>query len=258
MNLMDTFTTTPVPPDALLICALGQSGFLYKTASGLTVAVDPCLTDPVAAVDPAYTRSFPTPLPPAELRCDVLALTHDHLDHLDPGTISRLTPGAVTTFVGPAGACRHLRALGIADAAIQRLDAMDTLDLDGVCLTGILAFTNDFLVPDTLGFLLEFAGAPSVYHTGDTAFTPLLAHTRSLHPDIYMPCINGRFANMDAFEATVLGAALRCRWSVPHHFDLFALNAANPRTYVDGMREFAPETTCHVLQAGEMMLIGGE
>ena len=252
--MMDEIREMSVPADGLALWALGQSGFAMKPGDGPLVCIDPCLADPVAKLNPAWSRLYPPPIEPEALACDVLVITHDHLDHLDPDTISRLTPDAVGMFVGPGNACRHLATLGVAEDRICRLDASQTLTLNGLELTGTLAVTNDATQPDAEGVLLRFANGLTVYHTGDTAFTPLLAHVASQKPDLYIPCINGRYGNMDAFEAAVLGACLRAKWAVPHHFDMFKDNLADPAHFVAAMADLAGETECVALKPGQMHL----
>lgn len=253
-SLMDEIERTDVPDGALAIWALGQSGFVFKNAAGTLVAIDLCLADPVGKGNPERGRLYPPPVLPEDFRCDVLIVTHDHLDHLDPDTISALSEGAVGRFVGPGNACRQFVKLGVQEGRVVRLDASQSVELDGVRLAGVLAVTNDAGQPDAEGVLIRLEHAPYVYHTGDTAFTPLLAHVTREHPDIYMPCINGRFGNMDCFEAAVLGAALRSKWAVPHHYDMFRSNLADPGRFETTMSWLAPETECVSLDPGGMCI----
>ena len=252
--LMAQVEEAEVPSGALLVGALGQSGFLLKNSRGTVLAVDPALADPVGRLNPERGRLYPSPVQPEELRCDVLVVTHDHLDHLDPDTIAALEDGAVGRFVGPGNACRHFAKLGVEDDRIVRLDASQSVELQGVGFTGVFAVTNDPSQPDAEGVLVRMEDAPSVYHTGDTTFHPLLARAARERPDIYMPCINGRYGNMDAFEAAVLGAVLRPRWAVPHHYDMFRENLADPERFRGPMSRLAPETECVVLAPGETFL----
>jgi len=256
-TMVTKFFSTRVEPGSLAVLALGQSGFLFKNATGVTLAIDPCLADPVAKLRPEWGRLYPAPLQPAELQCDILMVTHDHLDHLDPDTISGLGHGNVEKFVGPRNACKHFAQLGIPTERIVRLDAAETVELGGIRIGGTLAITNDPSHPDAEGIILNFPDAPSVYHTGDTAFSPLLANVAKEKPDIYMPCINGRYGNMDLLEAAVLGAALRSRWAIPHHYDMFKNNLVNPEDFKSRLARFAPETTCVVLKPGEMTVVAG-
>jgi L-ascorbate 6-phosphate lactonase len=248
---MEAVQTRKIPRGSLGIWALGQSGFLFKDNSGLLVAIDPCLADPVGKVAPGWHRLYPPPIQPEHLQCDVLIVTHDHLDHLDPDTIAGLSTDAVGKFVGPGNACRHLIKLGIPESRIVRLDASQSVTIGSLQLTGTLAITNDPTQPDAEGVVLRFQGALSLYHTGDTGFSPLLTAVKPLAPDIYMPCINGRYGNLDAREAAVLGASLRSRWAIPHHYDMFRDNLADPKEFAARMKEMAPETECRVLSPGE-------
>jgi L-ascorbate 6-phosphate lactonase len=254
---VNKFYSARVEPGSLGILALGQSGFLFKNATGVTVAIDPCLADPVGKLRPDWKRLYPAPLEPPELRCDILIATHDHLDHLDPDTISGLGDSNVGKFVGPRNACKHFAELGIPAERIVRVDAAETVELKGVQIGGTLAITNDPSHPDAEGIILNFPDAPSLYHTGDTSFSPLLANVAKEKPDIYMPCINGRYGNMNLLEAALLGAALRCPWAIPHHYDMFKHNLVNPEDFKSRLARFAPETTCVVLKPGEMTVITG-
>jgi L-ascorbate 6-phosphate lactonase len=250
-SLMEDVRRTIVPETSLAVWALGQSGFIFKDHRATILCVDPCLTDPVASVLPSWTRLYPTPVKAEELSAAALVVTHDHLDHLDPGTISGLKPDAVGAFVGPANACRHLRRLGVPQELIIQLDSSREVIVSGIRLSGVLAITNDPVNPDAEGIVIRFPDAPTVYHTGDTGFSALLAHVAKDRPAIYMPCINGRLGNMDSFEAAVLGAALRSRWAIPHHYDMFRDNLADPRDFIDAMRMLSPETTCVVLSPAQ-------
>jgi L-ascorbate 6-phosphate lactonase len=250
--------TTEIPRGALGVWALGQSGFLLKNSRGKVIAVDPCLADPVGRRDDGWHRLYPPPLAPEHLHCDVLLATHDHLDHLDPDTISALTPDAVGLFAGPGNACRHFLDLGVDAGRILRLDASHTVDLDGLQLVGTLAVTNDPEQPDAEGVIIRLEGAPSVYHSGDTSFSPLLSRVRNAAPDVFMPCINGRYGNMDCLEAALLGAALRCRWAIPHHYDMFRENLADPERFKTDLGRLAPETECVTLRPGQMCVLAAE
>ncbi len=77
--MMDDVHTTAVPKGGLAVWALGQSGFVMKAADGPVVCIDPCLADPVARLNPRWSRRYPPPVAPEDLRCDIVIFTHDHL-----------------------------------------------------------------------------------------------------------------------------------------------------------------------------------
>ena len=70
----------------MIIRALGQSGYILKTESS-EIIIDPYLSDSVNRVA-GRPRLLPIPLKPEEIFCDAVICTHDHLDHLDPDTVS--------------------------------------------------------------------------------------------------------------------------------------------------------------------------
>lgn len=106
---------TEVPPTIPLdLEAMGRQGFavgwlghaaMLVRAGELWVLIDPVLSDtagPVQGFGPA--RLTPLPLPPEALpHIDVVLTSHDHFDHLDLGTVTRLARqagGPPRFFVG--------------------------------------------------------------------------------------------------------------------------------------------------------------
>ena len=57
---------------------------------------------------------------------------------------------------------------------VRRLDSGEDWTWHGVTVTGVFALPTGADVLDTTGYLLRFANGRTVYHTTDTAFTPLL------------------------------------------------------------------------------------
>ena len=82
-----------VPPGAITLWWLGQSGYLIKSPQGRLLAIDPYLSNSCKAIGDDYgfdmDRLVPPPLPPADLvDVDLYAMTHSHGDHLDPETVA--------------------------------------------------------------------------------------------------------------------------------------------------------------------------
>jgi L-ascorbate 6-phosphate lactonase len=252
--MLNILSKLEVPHAGLAVMALGQAGFAFKDKAGNVVVIDPCLGDPVAKISPGRHRLYPPPLQPENLCCDVLVCTHDHLDHLDPETIGALAEGAVKYFAGPGNVCRHLLELGIKAEKIRRVDASQTIAIGNIRITGVMAITNDPQQPDAEGIILQMEDVPLVYHTGDTAFHPLLGHVAKSRPQIVLPCINGRYGNMDAYEAAVLCALLRPCLAIPHHYDMFRDNLADPNDFAANLKWLAPESKCVILKPGESRL----
>jgi L-ascorbate 6-phosphate lactonase len=227
---MKTIHEQSLAPAEAALWWLGQAGYVLR-AGDATVAIDPYLTDTAAAKAPEFTRLFPPPLAPEELRVEILLITHDHLDHLDPETIRRLPAKPETWFVAPRLAALRLPELGIPADRIVPLDAGVTRTLGGVEVRGIFALPTGADVLDTTGYLLRFANGRSVYHTSDSAFHPLVLAAAPREPDVMLVPINGKWGNPGPEQAAEFAAAVRPRFVLPNHYDLMALNAENPETF---------------------------
>ncbi len=219
---------------------LGQAGYIIRSA-GITVAIDPYLSDYVRTIAPDFGRLFPVPLEPEELAVDLYLVTHDHADHLDPETIRRYQHKERTQFVAPRLAARKLVDLGIGPARVARLDAGEQLSCGDMTITGVFALPTGADVLDTTGYLLTFKNGRSVYHASDTAFTPLLLRAAPKQVEVLLLPINGKWGNLTADQAVELTAAVQPRYVLPNHYDMMALNAENPRTFqwLCGQRQLA-------------------
>ena len=237
---------------------LGQSSFLLRFHAA-TVLVDPFLS-------PHPDRLVPPPFAPDEATgLDLVAITHDHLDHLDreslPG-IAAASPAArfviplplVDALEVPADRVLGLRPGESAEIGALRVHAVaalhgdlptDAYSFDGAAGDGACRF---------LGYVFDADGI-CVYHAGDTIAYPGLAEeVRRLAPDVALLPINGRDAereaqdivgNLDEAEAVELAAAAGVDLLVPMHWDMFAANPGSPGRVVDlavgrGLGVFVP------------------
>lgn len=227
---MKSIRQHPLAPGEAALWWLGQAGYIVR-AGEVTVAIDPYLTDSAAAHAPEFVRLYPPPITPEELRADVMLITHDHLDHLDPETIRRYPAKAETWFVAPHLTALRLPALGVPANRIVRLGAGETRTVAGVEVRGVFALPTGPDVLDTTGYLLRFANGRSVYHTSDTAFHPLVLAAAPRAPEVMLVPINGKWGNPGPEQAAEFAVAVRPRFVLPNHYDVMALNAENPETF---------------------------
>jgi L-ascorbate 6-phosphate lactonase len=217
---------------------LGQSGFVIKSA-GVTVAIDPYLSNSVTKVSPSLTRRYPAPIEPSALNVDIYIATHDHLDHLDPETVTAYRHKEATTFVGPRFACSKFAALGIGPQNIVKIDSGESKKIRGVEITGIYTIANDPAVIDTAGYKIVFANGRSAYHTSDTGFSPLLLQCAP-SAEVGLFVINGKWGNLNIEQAAELANKVHPKFAVPHHYDLMELNSENPDTFKYQMNYINP------------------
>jgi L-ascorbate 6-phosphate lactonase len=208
---------------------LGQAGYVAR-AGGMTLAIDPYLTDSVGKSSPAFSRRIPVPIEPEDLEVDIFIVTHDHLDHLDPETIQRYRHKAATGFVAPRFAARKLADLGVPEQGITKIDVGERVQVKGIDITGVFALPTGPDALDTCGYLVTFPNGRSFYHASDTAFCELLLKAAPSAEVLLVP-INGKWGNLDVEQAIALTAAVKPRYVLPNHYDVMALNSENPETF---------------------------
>ncbi len=173
------FVTPRRDPDRALIAGsgpqltwIGHASFLV-TLGGLRVLVDPVLAPRLGPI----ARLAPPGLDVADLAdVDVVLVTHNHRDHMDDWSITRL--GAGPRYVVPLGNAAAIRSMG--GARVDELDWWQTIHVtDGggreVEITLVPARHWSMRLPwdrnDALwgGFVIR-APEGVLYHSGDTAF----------------------------------------------------------------------------------------
>lgn len=232
---------------------LGQSSYLLRLGSA-TVLVDPFLA-------PHPDRLVPPPFAPEDARgIDLVAVTHDHLDHLDADSlpvVAAASPGA--RFVAPLPVVDRL---GVDAGRVTGLEPGDAADLAGIRVHAVAAAHGDDPADAYgfsgaardgrcrfLGFVFDAVGV-RVYHAGDTIpFDGLAERLAELAPDVALLPINGRDAerealgivgNLDEREAVELAAAAGVDLLVPMHYDMFAANPGSPGKAVELARDEHP------------------
>src|SRR3712207_8590846 len=102
MDVVSGIAGLRVGERALAFWGLGRVGVAIKGPGGV-LYVDPYLTDSDGEGG-SLERTFPPPLLPDETtNADAVLLTHDHIDHTDPGTVLPLSEASPRArFVAPS------------------------------------------------------------------------------------------------------------------------------------------------------------
>jgi len=255
--------------DELAIWWLGQSGFLVRHA-GSQLLLDPYLSDSLtnkyAATDKPHVRMTERVIAPEALReLAVVTCSHNHTDHLDAATLGPIfqnNPQA--QFVIPEANRRFVaERLGCEEAWPIGLDDGQVTTVAGWTFTGIAAAHNELQTDSAgrhhfLGYVIR-RGPWALYHSGDTLLHPGLADTLVEHAvDVAFLPINGNkperrvAGNLDGREAAQLAFDIGARMVIPHHFEMFEFNTADPREL------FIPECDrlgqpYRILRAGESL-----
>ena len=209
---------------------LGQAGYVLRVA-GLTVVIDPYLSDSAAKGASEFKRLYPPVISPGELKADIMIITHNHADHLDPETLSPYKYKNETWFVAPWLTAAALVETGIPADRVVVVNAGQTHRLGQAEITGVFALPTGADVLDTTGYLLTFANGRSIYHTSDTQFHPLVLDAAPAKPDIMLVPINGKWGNPGPEQAALFAGQVKPRFVFPNHYDTMALNAENPEVF---------------------------
>ena len=217
----------------------GHSTFLFQTARGTRVIVDPWLeTNPMC----------PGPLKRVR-ELDLMLLTHGHRDHTaDAVSLGRATGAHV---IAPYELSRWLEEKGL-----KRVSAMNvggTLSLRGLSITMVPAVHSSSLEDDSTpsryaglaaGYVVRFEHGLTVYYAGDTA----IFGDMRLIGELYRPSI----AFLPIGDVYTMGpehAAIACRWLgtksvVPMHYGTFPELTGTPAR----LRELLSSSGIEVLE----------
>lgn len=121
---------------AMELVWLGQGGFLIR-CGGASICLDPYLSDSCERSG-GHTRIAPAPLDPASIDADVFVISHDHMDHLDEGTLRQIDLTA-HLFAAPASCRRHLRALGVPEDRLLSFDRGEEFGIGDAELHAVFA-----------------------------------------------------------------------------------------------------------------------
>ena len=201
---------------------LGQSGYLIKTENS-EIIIDPYLSDSVHWVA-GRPRLLPIPIKPSDISCDAVICTHDHLDHLDPDTVTGIASKQL--FITTNGGKEKLEASGKEN--VIAINEGESVKLGDFEVTAVFA---DHTV-EALGLIVKVEGK-TLYFSGDTLYNERLFDIAKYSPDVTFICINGRLGNMNVEEALITAKRIGAKLNVPNHYDMFASNSEDPHLFAD-------------------------
>lgn len=200
---------------------LTQSGLLFES-SKLKIMVDPYLSDSVGKRSPEKHRRMSVDERFFDADPDVILITHDHLDHLDPETIEVLLAKATKpiTFLASEAAYMKLREYGGAHNYVL-LAPHSVWSQGGVTFYSVKAEHSD---RTAAGFILD-DGKKTYYVSGDTLYNydvidDVLDLVENGVDYAFLP-INGVGNNMNAKDAADFAYEIGAKCAVPIHYGLF-------------------------------------
>ena len=207
---------------------LGQNGYMLcddKTS----ICIDPYLSDSVFK-NSGKARLVEPPIKPCELECDVMICTHNHLDHVDPDTISVMKSRDTTLFLAPCDCEEKMRSLGVVN--YRKFDEGDKLSVGDFELEAVFA---DHTSKSAIGAVVKHSGLTLLF-TGDTFYNERLRAYSRFGVDVLFICINGKLGNMNVEEAIKLTGEIGAKVGVPTHYGMFAENTEDPAKYTSRVK----------------------
>lgn len=209
---------------------LTQAGLLFENGN-VTVMVDPYFSNSVGEqLDPQKNRRIPADMSFLDKKPDVVLITHDHLDHLDPETIEAVLARAnkPITFMAPENAFKKLVKYG-GDHNYVMLNPHSVWSERGVTFYAVHAEHSD---RTAVGFILD-DGERTYYISGDTLYNyDVIDEVLELVEDgvdfAFIP-INGKGNNMNARDAADFAYEIDAKCAVPLHYGLF--DSISPETF---------------------------
>ena len=257
-RLIDDISNDNSPVGSVAVWWLGQASFALK-AAGIVVYIDPYLKESSHRLSPP---AFP---PEAVTNADIVLLTHDHSDHVDPAAlpgIAKASPSA--RFIAPRPIAKRVADLiGGTDRLLSAV-ADESLSIEArgseLRLQAVPAKHEEFdLTPEGypyLGYTLSFGGVV-VHHSGDTIpYEGQIERVKAHGVDLALLPINGRdvyrtkagiLGNMDYREAAYFASAIGAKVVIPMHYGMFEGNTVPPGHFISHLSEFHPEQSAHVM-----------
>ena len=195
---------------------MGQAGLLIDTGN-IKIMVDPYLSDSVARINPKNWRRVPVDEAFFREEPDMIVITHNHLDHLDPETLSRLLDTQKTvTLLASYDAWQEARKFG-GNHNYVMFNRGTVWTQDGLIFTAVKAEHSDLTA---IGFVLD-DGVQKIYITGDTLYNKEIFGDLPEDIDAVFLPINGVGNNMNIADAKRFARKTGAKKAVPIHWGMF-------------------------------------
>ena len=199
---------------------LTQAGLLFENDK-IKILVDPYLSDTIGEAEPEKKRRIPVDEAFFDVKPDVILITHDHRDHLDPATLDHYLKedGKVTVMAGESAYKKLLSYGGHHNYVL--LSPHSVWSEGGVTFYSVHAEHSD---RTAVGFIID-DGKETFYVSGDTLYNyDVIDDVLDLAPDgvdfAFLP-INGVGNNMNARDAADFAYEIGAKAAVPLHYGLF-------------------------------------
>ncbi|HJA94096.1 MAG TPA: MBL fold metallo-hydrolase [Candidatus Eisenbergiella merdipullorum] len=195
---------------------LGQAGLLFETDQ-VTIMVDPYFSDSCEKRNKRLKRRVQVKEEFLHKSPNVLLLTHNHLDHTDPETLSFYLRQDTEVCVISSKAAHELVLTYPGNHNCIIFEPGTQWTIGDIRLTAVKAFHSE---ESAFGVILEQDGK-KYYVTGDTLYnTHILEELPKDIFAVFLP-VNGRGNNMNIQDASEFARDCNAKWAVPLHWGMF-------------------------------------
>ncbi|RKH70207.1 metal-dependent hydrolase [Corallococcus aberystwythensis] len=223
----------------------GHAAFVVKTPGGAVIAIDPWLTNPKAPQGATWPEAV-----------DAILVSHGHFDHV--GETKAL---AQKTSAKVYGSFELVNLLGLPEAQGMGANAGGTFTVKDATIHLVEAVHSSSYQADPkapsqyagapLGFVIQIANGPTLYHSGDTgAFGSMALIAEQFKPTVALLPIGGHFT-MDPAQAAVAAKLLKVKSVVPMHYGTFPALAGTPDALTTELKKTRATTKVLALEPGK-------
>lgn len=223
---------------------LGHASFRLDSGGGKRVYIDPWFDNPKCP----DSEKDPD-------RCDAIAITHGHGDHVG-STVELSKKFGPLPVVAMVELKAWLKTQGAEVDDLPGPNKGGTVEAEGLKFTLTNAFHSSAAddgtyVGEAAGLVVELEDGKTIYFAGDTCvFGDMQLIGRIYSPDLAVLPIGGHFT-MDPREAAVACELLGVQRVLPCHYGTFPLLAGTP----DQLKERAPGVNVQVIDPGESLTL---
>ena len=254
-NLISDFNK--LLPGSTYLTSLGQAGFIVKSKSGKTLAIDLYLSDCGERIEGhlGFKRLLPKLLGPDDIIFDYIIATHPHFDHYDIDSMPLLMANGHTLLYASVNCQRYVEDASIDSNRVIYVKPLDTVVLDDFKLFFINCDHGD-LAPDAVGVIIEVDNK-RILIVGDTCLR-LDRKEEYLckgNIDVMIAPINGAYGNLNENDCAELSKSLNPKLTIPCHYGLFASHKGLPGLFMEMMAEKCPNLKYMLMTMGESVTI---
>lgn len=236
---------------------IGQAGFIFKSKSGQTLALDLYLSDCGERFEGhiGFKRLLPRILGPQEVAFDYIIATHPHFDHYDVDSMPFLMSNPHTRLFASVDCKKFVDDTALDESRVTYVQPSDTFRAGDFTLHFINC-DHGVLAPDAVGVIIEVDGK-RIMVAGDTCLR-LDRKEEYLSRgaiDIMIAPINGAYGNLDENDCAELSKALQPGLTIPCHYGLFATHKGLPGLFMEMMAEKCPHNKYLLMTMGESIII---